>query len=259
MNARAALIKNAMINFVTGAQNRTSIKNLESTIVNNLHASTKAHRIVQFIYGESGIDPRFLEVMVIPTIKLSDADFARFETKLSDIPKKYQNNTVKEQLMEEFKQMRFDRDQFRKIMLTIEDNSGINNVLFTDKIKTPIKLTRIINDTIYRYGRRDGKYSLDELNVSDAVEKIKTLCDNLPYLAFNDIQEKRKMEIPHYWKCAMIYNCILIRSIMNIQTLYKNKITNSMLDIIINQIKMSYGTAFMSYGSAVGILAANPE
>lgn len=253
-DARSALIKSALSSSVTGAANRTSIKNLESAHVNNMRSCVKANRIVQLIYGESGFDPRCIEIMQIPTIMLSDAKLKTF--RVTDIPKKYQNPNISKMLDAEYEQIKNDRDLFREIMLKLEGDSGLNNVLFTDKIKTPIKLTRIINDTIFTYTDRKNVYNKSNLNIGDTILKVQTLCDRLPYIAYNEIQEKRNMKIPVYWQDAFLFNRIFIRSILNIKTLYEKQITDTMLDIIIDKIKITYASAFMQYGTAVGIIAA---
>lgn len=251
MDARFALIKKALSTSITGAQNRTSIKNLESAVVNNLQACTKANRIVQPIYGESGLDPRSVEILYLPTVNISDNAFAEYHIKISQIDKKYRNKSVESLLHDEFAQLKDDRNLYREIMLKIEDQSGINNRLYGNKIKTPMNMKRLLNDTIFRYGKIKGT-----LNPPEAIKKIMTLCEDLPYVAFNEDQRKSKAQVPSYWQAAMLFARIMIRAYLNIKTLLELKISDMMLDIIIDQIWTIYSSAFMAYGTAVGIIAA---
>lgn len=254
MDARFALIKNALSTSVTGAQNRTSIKNLESTMVDNLRSSVKGDRSVQVIYGESGIDPRATELSILPLVNLSNQEFSAYHIQVSKSPtidKKYNNSGMQKILDDEFAQLKDDRDTYRNIMMKIEDQSGINNRLYGNKVKTPLHMKRIIYDTVFAYGHL--KY---EFNPGDAVLKIRELCDGLAYTAFNDIMRQNRTEIPKHWKMAMTFTCIKIRNYLNVKNLLENKISNFMLNYILDQIKYIMSNSFMDYGSAVGIHAA---
>ena len=239
MEGRFSLISKSLTTAVTGAQNRTSIKNLESMIVDNLRRSAKANRIIQYLYGDSGMDPRYLEINYIPTVNISDEEFAKY---------KYGSKAI---FVEEFEQMKIDRDLYRKIQMTIESASDISNRMYSNRIKAPLNMERIISDTLFRYKTLKGK-----LSPEDTIIKVRKLCDDIPYLAYNEIQRRRKMPIPEYWKKSWTFVFILLRSYMNVKHLSDMEISDAMIDIIIDAVKISISRSFMDYGTAVGILAA---
>lgn len=252
MNARIALINNALSTSVTGAQNRTSIKNLESQCVSNFRETVKGRKIIQMIYAESGIDPRLMEIARIPTANISDAEFNEYNIKKNAFHKKYHNSSLDKLLQDEFNMLLEDRNKYRTIMMAIEDSSGINNRIYGDKIKSPLNIPRIINDAIIHFNNQDKS----DLNPHSALNDINNLCDDIPYTAFNEIQKDSKMPIPEHWVRSMTFTKILIRSHLNMKTMLDKKITNNMLSAIIEKIYITYSHAYINYGTAVGILAA---
>jgi len=246
MDARFSLIKKALATSIAGAQNRTSGKNLESAKVDNCRKVTKDQRIVQYIYGENGFDPRSLETVFVNTVLINNDEFAKYKTKITDVSPKYRNKNVEAALNAEFEQLTKDRNLYREIMLTIERDSGANLRIFGNKFKSPINMVRIINDVIIKY---KGKGDLDPVA---AIESINKCIFNLPRYAFNETVKS----VPVYWQDSITLIGIYIRSYLNIATLIKDDFTNKMLDIVIYMIEQSYADALIDYGTAVGIIAA---
>ncbi len=255
MESRYALITNALMTATTGAQSRTGIKNLESIVVNNLRAAAKDSRIVQRIYGDSGIDPRLMDVINLPLMNISTDEFNQYHynIKSSDINAKYKNKGLQDLFDKEFDTLKSNRETFREIMLKMEADSGINNKLYGNNIKTPLNMNKIINDVIYQY--RDLNKDKD-YNPGDAIVKITELCDTLVYSAFNDMMLKKKTAVPKYWKSAMTFSIFAIRQYLNTKNLIKKEISNAMLSIILNDIYITMANSFIDYGSVIGITAA---
>ncbi len=252
MNGRVALIKNALSTSVTGTQNRTSVKNLESMLVNNLREGTKGTKIVQNIFGEDGMDPRFIETVKIPTTGLNNKEFEAYHINVKSLPAKY--SAMQKYLDDEFKQLSEDRNLFRSLMIAMEDQSGINNRLYSDSIKSPLNMHRIINDVIIGHEKYFGKKT-PEISPKFLVERVAELCNDIVYAAFNDIQRSSKLALPEYWTVSMTFTKILIRSYLNMKTLM-NKVNEEMLNQIIDVIYYTYSNAYIDYGTAVGIIAA---
>lgn len=250
MDARYSLIAQALITARTGAQSRISVKNLESIVVNNRRICAKGINVISLVYGDSGFDPRALELCSIPTSNISTADFEKYHVKTKVLPKKFQNTGMQKLLDEEFQQLTEDRTTFRNIMLKMEWNSGINNKLYGDRFKTPLNMVRIITDVKFAYK------ATTDLNPGDAITKINELCKFLPYTAFNEIMKNRGIPVPQYWDTAQTFTRILIRSYLNVHNLLANNIDNAMLGVIIDKIDFTLKNAYIAYGTAVGILAA---
>lgn len=249
--ARNSLIGIAMGTAVSGEQNRKSIKNLEPIAINNRRQASKFKNILQPIYGDDGADPRYLEMITIPTMakNLSDKKFAElYHSKAKDFPE-FNRKELQNILDKEFAILKQDRDLYRRIFLDIEAKTGR---LFTNKIHLPINVKRIIDDVIYQM--RDTETST--VDPIQSLEMIQNLTDNLPYRLMNEIMESKKIEIPKYMEHAMTLLRILIRSYLNVATLVKHSISSKMLKIIIDRIKFDYSQSLIDYGVAIGIISA---
>jgi DNA-directed RNA polymerase II subunit RPB1 len=252
--ARHGLINNALSTSVTGHQNRLSIKNLESLLVDNLYKSVKDQNIIQPIYAESGIDSRKTEMVKFLTITLSDAAMLKYKTKAADINKIYRNKTVEAALLSEYEQLLADRQTYRDIFFRVENNNPGNSVLDNSR-QMPINVFRIIEDVIYNYGEdtKELKLMLDPIAT---IAKVTELCRILPYIYYNETQEKNNMVIPEYIKAATTLAGILIRGYLCTSNMLQKKITDELLDIIITKIRVTYKKALIGYGCAVGVIAA---
>ena len=100
--SRDGLISNALSTSVTGYQNRISIKNLETIIVDNSRKATKGLNIVQPLYAECGLNPARTEKLKFPTVMISNADFDKYHMEVKSFDKKFHNKQVSEMLDEEF-------------------------------------------------------------------------------------------------------------------------------------------------------------
>jgi DNA-directed RNA polymerase beta' subunit len=76
MYARFDFISKALLTSIAGDQNRKSIKNLESITVNNFRSACKHKNVLQFLYGEDGLDPRNVEMVDFVTVGMDDATLA---------------------------------------------------------------------------------------------------------------------------------------------------------------------------------------
>lgn len=288
-DGRYAAINNALTTSVTGDQSRTCIKNLESIIVDNLRKSVKNMNIVQFVYGEDGIDPRKMEKVKYPTIMLNDAKFedlyrtsagdtnahintnASVDTNASVVkivslkdsnkkktaptaPTTSTTTNIGDETIfdEEFEQLKADREKYRKIFLKLEVQK---NSSFTDTIYQPVNIHRIIEDTIFNYKEKlTSKHTTSDKILM--IKKVRDFCDIIPYLFTNEIQERKRSHIPEFHKNAITLFLILIRSNLATANLVRNQINNDLLDVIIIKIRIQFLKALMDSGSAVGTLAA---
>lgn len=256
--ARHGLINNALSTSITGHQNRLSIKNLESIIVDNLYKSVKDQSMIQPLYAESGLDPRKTEKVRFLTVLISDADLVNtYKTKLANVDNMYRNKTVQSALDDEFNQLVDDRKLYRDIFFTVESNNP-GNILIDNSHQMPVNVYRIIEDVVYNYKDEIKRLPKSQqiLDPIKTINKVSELCRLLPYLYYNETQEHNKVAIPDYIKTATTLVCVLIRSYLCTSNLLKKNITDNLLDIIITKIKITFKKALMNYGCAVGIIAA---
>jgi hypothetical protein len=238
-------------------QNRMAIKNLESLLVDNQRKAVNGEKIIQFIYGADGADPRFLERIKFPTMK-KELDFELFEKEFhgysSVFEKEFRTPEVQKLLDTEFAQLEADRQFYTNLFINMEQ---VSNKVYSDTLQMPVNINRIIEDILYNMELKkfqQGKFSA--LNPVRAIGKIKELCETITYCLINKIQEKKRSPIPPHMKHCTTLLKVLIRSYLNMASLTRRGITNEALDLIVEKIKSTYSSSLISYGKVVGILAA---
>jgi len=255
MDARFALINKALSTSITGEQNRRAIKNLESHITDNMRKVTKNKRIIQLLYGGDGVDARFIERVLFQTAKMSDEELNNyFRVKVSVFGAKW--SSAQKIIDEQVDQLIKDRDYYRELFIGLERTSG---KVFTDQATMPVNVLRIVEDVVYNLelASFSSKTNIGKkLDPVRAVEKTNKLCKNLVYILLNEIQEKAQNPVPHYMTEATTLLQILVRQNLAVANLIRNGITDTALDIVIKQIRTTYLKSLISYGRAVGILAA---
>jgi len=240
MAARFDLISKVLSTSITGEQMRKSVKNLESMIIDNFRRSVKNRNIIQLVYGEDYIDPRHLERVKFPTMLCSDAEFAKYAHK--DFP-------------EFFAAMTDDRVKYRERFLKIERASL--REMISDECSMPVNVDRIIGNVVREYG--DDVSAAKDIaanQISTMVNMVTSMCEAIPYVLINEIQERRRMAIPEHISAACWLLQVYIRSYLHPNALIARKITPATLKIIIDRIRLKYSQALIEAGTAVGIIAA---
>jgi DNA-directed RNA polymerase II subunit RPB1 len=263
------LICNALSTSISGTRTRTCVKNSESIIVDNTRKSVIFDQLVQPLYSETGFDQRFLEKVVFLTINISDKDMDDNYHSIAkkDFDKIFQNENIQKMLDDEFRQLKEDRELYRSIYLQIEsDNLG--TLLLSHLQYLPINMKKIIDDVLFDYlksnSAKDAKDAKDakamkkneKFNPVDIIDKVRKLCDELPYVYFNEIYKNKKGVIPNHIHMATNLLKIYIRGYLSTAHLNKMGITNKLLNIIIDTLLMKLKYSFMDYGKAVGVLAS---
>ena len=251
MNARFDLISKALSTSVTGEQNRKSIKNLESIIINNFRWATKGRNILQFTYGEDSLDPRKVERVKFPTIMISNQLFEERYHPSAEKLIKDANKDLQAAIDEEFRALKADRDEYRKIFLTAE-NMNVKELL-TDERRMPVDIARLIDDTLRDF-KDINTTSNSAGDIISMIHTIRDFCTGIAYVLINEIQEKRKTKIPEYLNTSTWLLKVLIRSYLNTNTLVK--MNPKILKIITDKIRLKYSQALIDPGTAVGIIAA---
>ncbi len=230
MNGRFDLITKALSTASTGYFMRKGVMNNQSCIIDNLRYVTQNTKIVQFIYGEDGMDSRELERINIWSVFLSNDELR--EKTIPDSSFDYYLDVLIH-----------DRDEFRKSRLKIEDMNF--NQLMSADILLPINISRMISNI-------NDEETKDELNVK--IKEVLEFCEKMPYCLLNEIQERKKGYIPPYKKLAVELLCVMIRLELNPKRLMTISIKS--LSFIFSNMRIRYINALIDYGTAVGIIAA---
>ena len=254
---RYQLINKALSTSITGMYNRMAVKSLESHIIDNMRKVVKGNRVIQLLYGADGVDPRYLEIVPIPIAK-QELTSTRFK-ELFDGAEALAGLSVKptpalkKLLDDEYSQLVNDREFYIKTYLGRELSAGR---VYKDALNLPVNLKRIIDDALYNLGLKNSKQGNLDLDPTTAIQKVRNLCDNIVYYLLNEIQEQQRAKVPKYMQMATTTLGILIRSYLNVASMVRLGVNNAALDVIIEQTRMTYQRSLISYGTCVGIIAA---
>lgn len=252
--ARYELIEIALTTALAGTMNRNAVKNLESIVVSNGRGSIKRNRLVQLLFGETGIDPRKVEKVLFPSIKCNDKEFKlKFHTDQLSLSKTWRHKEAKLALDEEFEQLTQDRNEFREIMLTLEAHQR-RNFLMKDTMRMPVNIAREIQN-VRELAKETGRVlkSLDPLRAIDLVYEY---AESIGYVYMNEIQRAAKKEIPAHIQNVVTLLKILVRSWLCTSNLLRNDIDNELLQQILDRVTLRLVECFIEYGTNVGIIAA---
>lgn len=246
MNSRFDLISKALSTSVTGDQNRKSIKNLESITINNLRFSVKDENIVQFVYGEDAMDPRYLRKVTFPTVEMSDKQFATTYMKSS--------TTKSTKLTKEFVQLSDDRKTYRDIFIKFE-MMNVKELMKASR-HMPVDVQELVD-----FARVDHKESLSKKNGAALIKHKEMIYDTVSkfisefdYLHFNPTYAKNKMPVPDYITASTYLMKMLIRSVLHTSQIAD--LSKQVLNVVLAKIATKYTSCLIEYGSGVGTIAA---
>lgn len=252
MASRFDLINKALSTAITGYFTRKGVMNFQSCIVDNYRRVTKDTKIVQFLYGEDGLDSRELEDVQYKIVTMTDTELLRYIS-----PK--DSNGLEREINEWLSLVKEDRTRYRESYDCIESADLIqhSNIVKKDKegeegyityITVPVNVYRIIMNVLKQNSSLATKLSIEKIN------KVKYLYNNIAYTLINEIQESRQTPIPLHKQKACTLLCMLIRAELNPKTL--ELVSEEQLDHIIRLIRLRYANSLIDYGTAAGILAA---
>lgn len=236
MGARFDMISKQLSTATTGEMERQSIKSLETIVVSNLLQSLKFDRIIQFMCGDDGMDVRYVENITFPTVMISDDDFE----------KKYNHKDYPQF----FSQMSEDRDKYRRIYLKIETTT--TNEIMTNSRRLPVNVNRIIKDTCI--ANKSALADIKKSELDNIVRMVTEFCEDMPYLYVNPIQCKLRLKLPAHIYDSVWLMQMLVRSYLCPSMIVANKLTQPLIETIIEKISTKFIRAIVSPGTPIGII-----
>lgn len=256
MEARYSIINKALSTSITGEQNRKSIKNLESLMIDNHRKVSNRGRIIQCIFGGDGIDCRHNELNTFPTVSISDAEFdSKFKTLLTDVDKVFQHDQMKAILDAEFDQLKRDRDAYRYAFLHIEQQNT-KNKMFDNSKNLPINPKRVVEDVCHMRDSNMVPHDDSPLNPADMIERVRTLCDDIRYIYYNKYMMASRAHVATHIDKAVTLMNISIRCWMNSKRLLALNVTKPMLDLVCDKLLFALSKSLVEYGMPIGIVSA---
>ena len=252
MAGREGLIDTAVKTAETGYIQRRLVKALEEVTV-KYDGTVRDSRgnVVQFIYGEDGLDGQHIERQKVDIITMADDKFAaRYQVDLLDSVKSvFKNRLEQEPQMrgdvdlqnmfdEEFDQLKRDRAFLRTMNFGVED-----------QLQLPLNIFRILNQATKTFKILKG--SVTDLPARYALEKVKELLDRLVVVRGKD----------HISNEAQENATLLLKAQLRSYLAYKRLVTEFSLnrlafDHVIGAVETRFIKAAAAPGEMVGVLAA---
>ena len=227
----------------TGYIQRRLVKAMEDAKINYDNTVRNANgAIIQFIYGEDGMDGCKIETQLIPTIEMK---FLEMEHKYNLTPLDNLNIYVTPEIMKTINKSTYEKcnEHFKEL---IEDKNFIITKVNKNRknsiINYPIPFNRIIKTCIKRRESSNIKATLSDLSPDYILNKIDEIKEQL-YI--KDTEQ------------GMIYFHILLRVYLSPKKIIiEQNFNKSMFDWIISQIYEYFKEAIAQPSEMVGIIAA---
>ena len=232
----------------TGYIQRRLIKGLEDIMVSyDMTLRTNKGKIVQFSYGDDGIDPVKVENQIIPIVSMSIQDiYAHFNIpdeagKMKTLSLFFLKNT-----MTRFKKQMKDTQDKCKIYtdFMIKSRDDIIKYVFKNKgdsvVNSPVAFMHIINNVM---GQQNiNASSIVDITPLEAFEMIEDTYSNL---------EKIRCAVP-----TRLFKTLYYFSLSPKDLLIVKRFNRAALSVLLETISLNYKRAIVAPGEMVGMIAA---
>ncbi|KAK5945238.1 DNA-directed RNA polymerase II core subunit rpo21 [Knufia obscura] len=256
MAGREGLIDTAVKTAETGYIQRRLVKALEEVCV-KYDGTVRDSRgnVMQFVYGEDGLDGAHIEKQQVDVIMPSDNAFEkRYKVDLVHGSVKQWRGVLvqaqeligdidlQKQFDEEYEKLSVTRDFFR----SIHGNTSMGS---EDQFQLPLNVSRIIEQAQRAFKiRRGDKTDLDPRYVLNAVNQ---LMDRLPVIRGNDELSREAQD-----NATLLFRSQLRSKLAYKRLILEHSLTKLAFDNIIGGIESRFLAAAVSPGEMVGVLAA---
>lgn len=257
MGGREGLIDTAVKTAETGYIQRRLVKALEEVMAKyDGSVRNSLGDIVQFVYGEDGLDAVHIEKQKVDSITCSDAKFDKmFKVDVVDsaaplkdcleLSSEIAGDVEVQQLFdEEYDQLRLDREKMRENRMQRVDVSTD-----LDELQLPINVQRMVDTAKTTFRIKDGAKS--DLHPLYAIKKLKDLLDRMIVIRGEDEISMEAQESATLLTKAHIRSRLAFKRVVREYSL--NKLA---YDNILGDIEYRFERATVSPGEMVGVLAA---
>ncbi|ONH68651.1 DNA-directed RNA polymerase II subunit RPB1 [Cyberlindnera fabianii] len=252
MGGREGLIDTAVKTAETGYIQRRLVKALEDIMV-HYDGTTRNSlgNIIQFIYGEDGLDAGHVEKQTIDTLPGEDAAFEKryridlmgdkfaIKPSLLETGREIVGDTaLQATLDEEYNQLLEDRVFLRKVFVDGEHNWPL-----------PVNIRRIIQNSQQIFHLDRSKAS--DLTLDEIVITVKDLCKKLYVLRGETplIQEARE-------NATTLFQCLLRSRLAARRVIEEYRLNRTAYHWVLGEIEAQFHRAVVHPGEMVGVVAA---
>ncbi|CCE42368.1 uncharacterized protein CPAR2_200110 [Candida parapsilosis] len=253
MAGREGLIDTAVKTAETGYIQRRLVKALEDIMV-HYDGTTRNSLgdIIQFIYGEDGIDATQVEKQSVDTIPGSDASFER-RYRIDLLEK---NGSISESLLESGKEIQGDV-KLQKLLdeeynQLLKDRRYLRDVCFPNgdfSWPLPVNLRRIIQNAQQIF--HNGRYKASDLRLDEIVNGVRDLCTKLLV-----VRGKTKLAKEAQENATLLFQCLVRSRLAARRVIEEFKLNRSSFDWVLGEIETQFQKSIVHPGEMVGVVAA---
>ena len=253
MAGREGLIDTAVKTAETGYIQRRLLKALEDIMV-HYDGTTRNSLgdVIQFIYGEDGLDATTVEKQTVDTIPGSNKAFEKkyrvdlMDEKMSIRPDmiEYGNEILgdiklQKVLDEEYEQLLKDREYLRTEVFPNGDNNW----------PLPVNVRRIIQNAqqIFHVDR----YKASDLTISDIVTTVQNLCKNFTVVRGDGgcLTEAKQ-------NSTSLFQCLIRSKLSTRRVLEEYRLNKDAFEWVVGTIEHQFSRSLVNPGEMVGVVAA---
>ncbi|TIA40621.1 putative DNA-dependent RNA polymerase II largest subunit [Aureobasidium pullulans] len=252
MAGREGLIDTAVKTAETGYIQRRLVKALEEVMAKyDGTVRNSLGDVVQFVYGEDGLDAVHIEGQKLDIINCSDSQFEKkFRIDVMD-PKMSLSPDILDQAHEIAGDVEVQRHLDAEYEALLADRAQLRDGRTDDEEthQLPLNITRIIESAKTRFRIKDGARS--DLHPSEVIPKVQNLLDQIVVVRGDDPLSQEAQ-----YNATILFKALL-RSRLAFKRLVKEYSLNKLaLDNILGDILNRFSRALVSPGEMVGVLAA---
>ncbi|CCE87208.1 Piso0_005751 [Millerozyma farinosa CBS 7064] len=253
MAGREGLIDTAVKTAETGYIQRRLVKALEDIMV-HYDGTTRNSLgdIIQFIYGEDGIDGTQVEKQAIDSIPGSDESFERrYRIDVLD-----PNRSIKESLLETGKEIRGDV-KLQKVLdeeynQLLSDRQYLREVCFPGgdfNWPLPVNLRRIIQNAQQIF--HNGRHKTSDLKLDEIVRSVQDLCSKLLVVRGDKALVKEAQN-----NATLLFQCLLRSRLASRRVVEEYKLNRISFEWVLGEIETQFQKSIVHPGEMVGVIAA---
>ncbi|CAA9967014.1 hypothetical protein PTNB73_09879 [Pyrenophora teres f. teres] len=255
MAGREGLIDTAVKTAETGYIQRRLVKALEDVMVKyDGTVRNSMGDIVEFIYGEDGLDGAYIEKQSMDTIMCSDADFEaayKLDVLTTDQPEipvwklegspMFQGDVdVQRALDQEFEEIKNDRAVLRD---TLNEDE-------LDSFQLPLNIQRMIRSAQARFGINPEK-AVSNLTPIEAIQQVRETLDRLIVIRGTD-----ELSIEAQNSATQLFKAHLRARLAFKKLAVQHRLNKEALKYILGELEDRFLKAAVAPGEMVGVLAA---
>ncbi|KCV71205.1 hypothetical protein H696_02156 [Fonticula alba] len=258
MGGREGLIDTAVKTAETGYIQRRLIKAMEDIMVRyDGTVRNSLGEVIQFCYGEDGLNAQFVEHQKLDLMSLTNEEFAgRYRINLLQDPlfkaaNNYVSNTVSQFVMANIKTVQDAlTTEYNQLL---EDRATLQEFIFPrlreDKCYLPVNVLRLIRHS--RRMRQHNDTLICDLSPVQIVEEVANLCDRIVVISGDDPISRTANR-----NATMLFR-ILIRQYLSVRRVVAEfRFDRSSFQWVIHQIESRFRDSIIHPGEAVGTIAA---